>query len=297
MSFPSPTSPSLRFGAFELDVSSGQLRKAGTLIKLQPQPFQLLLFLAERAGTVVTREEIRRYLWSDATFVDFEHGINFSINQIRSALADSADKPRYIETLPRRGYRFIAKVAHETPTTDVPIVQASSAPDDAVAIRGNGANSSSSLGPTVPVLHELTGKTGWRRGSVLAVVATAIAVLAFAGFAFNRGVFRRPRISFENLQISKLTDDGKAEQLAISPDGRYVAYAVRDAAESGLRVRQVNTRGDVQILLPDEDRERFLGLTFSPDANYIYYVQSSKAIASYNYLYKAHWDESSSDPD
>jgi len=106
--------------------------------------------------------------------------------------------------------------------------------------------------------------------------------VGFIGFAIYGEVFRRPRISFENLQMSKLTDDGKAEQLAISPDGRYVAYAVQDAAESGLRVRQVETRSNVQILLPDKDRERFLVLTFSPDGNYIYYVHSSKEIASYN---------------
>ncbi len=106
----SPISPGICFGAFELDAAAGELRKAGTLIKLQPQPFRVLLLLAERAGTVVTREEIQQHLWSEATFVDFEHGINFSINQIRGALADDAEKPRYIETLPRRGYRFIAAV-------------------------------------------------------------------------------------------------------------------------------------------------------------------------------------------
>lgn len=110
MSFPSPTSPSLRFGPFELNAAAGELRKDGILIKLQPQPLRVLLLLAERAGTVVTREEIQRCLWSEATFVDFEHGINFSINQIRGALADNAERPRYIETLPRRGYRFIATV-------------------------------------------------------------------------------------------------------------------------------------------------------------------------------------------
>ena len=110
MTFLAPTSPNLRFGPFELDPAAGELRKAGILIKLQPQPFHVLLLLAERAGKLVTREEIQRCLWSDSTFVDFEHGINLSINQIRGALADSADTPRYIETLPRRGYRFIAPV-------------------------------------------------------------------------------------------------------------------------------------------------------------------------------------------
>jgi Tol biopolymer transport system component/DNA-binding winged helix-turn-helix (wHTH) protein len=110
MSSLAPSSPNLRFGPFELDPAAGELRKAGILVKLQPQPFHLLLLLAERAGTLVTREEIQRCLWSESTFVDFEHGINFSINQIRGALADNSEKPRYIETLPRRGYRFIAAV-------------------------------------------------------------------------------------------------------------------------------------------------------------------------------------------
>jgi len=113
MSSIAPTSPNPRFGPFELDVVAGELRKAGILIKLQPQPFRVLLLLVNRAGTVVTREDIKRDLWSDSTFVDFEHGINFVINQIRTALADNADSPRYIETLPRRGYRFIAQVEHE----------------------------------------------------------------------------------------------------------------------------------------------------------------------------------------
>jgi TolB-like protein/DNA-binding winged helix-turn-helix (wHTH) protein/Tfp pilus assembly protein PilF len=110
MAIPSPIPPGICFGPFELNAAAGELRKAGILIKLQPQPLRVLLLLAERAGTVVTREEIQRCLWSESTFVDFEHGINFSINQIRGALADDAEKPKYIETLPRRGYRFIANV-------------------------------------------------------------------------------------------------------------------------------------------------------------------------------------------
>jgi len=99
-----------RFGAFELDAASGELRKSGMPIKLRLQAAQVLLLLAERSGHIVTREEIRERLWSDNTFVDFERGINFCVNQIRAALGDDAENPRYIETLPRRGYRFIAPV-------------------------------------------------------------------------------------------------------------------------------------------------------------------------------------------
>jgi len=110
MASSAPTPTRIRFGAFELDATSGELRRDGILLKLQPQPFRVLLLLIERAGQVVTREEIQRCLWKESTFVDFEHGINFSVNQIRSALADSAEAPRYVETIPRRGYRFIGTV-------------------------------------------------------------------------------------------------------------------------------------------------------------------------------------------
>ncbi len=109
---PDPVAPSqtFRFGAFEADRLSGELRKQGRRIKLQDQPFQILLVLLERPGHVVTREELRLKLWPGDTFVDFDHGLNNGINRLREALSDSADAPRFIETLPRRGYRFIADV-------------------------------------------------------------------------------------------------------------------------------------------------------------------------------------------
>ena len=99
-----------RFGTFEADGASGELRRQGLRIKLKAQPFQLLLLLLERSGQVVTREEISRTLWPEGTFVDFDHGVNSAINRIREALGDSAGNPRFIETLARRGYRFIAPV-------------------------------------------------------------------------------------------------------------------------------------------------------------------------------------------
>lgn len=100
----------LRFGVFELDLKGGQLRKAGVLLRLQPQPFKVLALLASHAGEVVTREEIQQQIWGNDTFVDFERGLNFCIKQIRATLGDDAETPRYIETLPRRGYRLIASV-------------------------------------------------------------------------------------------------------------------------------------------------------------------------------------------
>ena len=100
----------IRFGEFELELRSGELRKDGTPVKLQPQPLKVLALLVANAGRLVTREEIQRAVWDGETFVDFEHGLNFCIKQIRTALGDNAQAPLYIETLPRRGYRFIAPI-------------------------------------------------------------------------------------------------------------------------------------------------------------------------------------------
>src|SRR5258708_3215438 len=100
----------LRFGVFEVDVRAGELRKKGVRIKLQDQPFQVLAVLLQHPGEVVTREELRSQNWPADTFVDFDNGLNTAINKLREALGDSADSPRFIETLPRRGYRFIASV-------------------------------------------------------------------------------------------------------------------------------------------------------------------------------------------
>jgi Tol biopolymer transport system component/DNA-binding winged helix-turn-helix (wHTH) protein len=108
MASPAHSPSVIRFGAFELDPAHATLRKAGISVKLHPQPFRVLSLLAECPGQIVTREQIQRCLWGDNTFVDFEGGINFCVKQIRAALGDDPEKPRYIETLHRRGYRFIA---------------------------------------------------------------------------------------------------------------------------------------------------------------------------------------------
>src|SRR5712671_936097 len=100
----------IRFGAFDVDLRLGQLHKHGIRLKLQDQPFQVLALLLERPGDLVTREEFRQKLWPADTFVDFDTGLNSAIKKLRDVLGDSAGEPRYIETLPRRGYRLIAPV-------------------------------------------------------------------------------------------------------------------------------------------------------------------------------------------
>jgi len=100
----------VRFGVFEADLEARELRKQGRRLRLQGQPFSLLVFLLERAGNVVTREELREKLWPADTFVDFDHSLNTAVNKIREVLGDSASSPRFVETLARRGYRFLGEV-------------------------------------------------------------------------------------------------------------------------------------------------------------------------------------------
>lgn len=107
----------VRFGVFEVDFDAGELRKNGARIRLQEQPFQVLAVLLERAGQVVTREELRQKIWPADTFVDFDHSLNTAVNKIREALGDSASSPRFVETLARRGYRFIAPFNGSASTT------------------------------------------------------------------------------------------------------------------------------------------------------------------------------------
>ena len=107
---PAPARRPLRFGSFELDLLSGELRKAGVLVGLQDQSLKVLVELLARPGDLVTREQLRQRLWPDRDVCRFEHGLNAVINRLRETLGDSADSPRFIQTVPRRGYRFIASV-------------------------------------------------------------------------------------------------------------------------------------------------------------------------------------------
>src|SRR5271154_3313726 len=105
----------LRFDSFELDVRAGELRKRGVRLRLQGQPLQVLAALLKHAGDVVTREELRALIWTTDTFVDFDHSLHNAVARLREVLGDSAERPRYIETLPRRGYRFIGQVEEVAP--------------------------------------------------------------------------------------------------------------------------------------------------------------------------------------
>src|SRR5467141_338843 len=110
MATPSGSSTRVRFGSFQLDLSTGELRRDGTSLKLQPQPAKVLVVLVSRAGEMVTRQDLAQQVWGSETFVDYEQGLNFAIRHIRAVLKDDAGNPRLLETVPKRGYRFIGVI-------------------------------------------------------------------------------------------------------------------------------------------------------------------------------------------
>jgi len=142
MPVPAPSarqSRTARFGVFEADLTARELRKQDLKVRLQDQPFAVLAFLLERAGTIVSREELRTHLWPADTFVDFDHSLNTAVNKLREVLGDSASSPRFIETLARRGYRFIAEVQWRGDSiglADIPAAAVTSATDLPAANRG-----------------------------------------------------------------------------------------------------------------------------------------------------------------
>ena len=151
----------VRFGTFEADLATRELRKSGVRIKLQGQPFEILVMLLERSGELVTREELQQRLWPTDTFVDFDHGVNAAINRLREALGDSAENPRFVETIPRRGYRFVAPVESQTAAPGPSIVPT---PDP---------NPESH-----PRATEATSRSAGRRRLVWAAVVVVLVVLA-----------------------------------------------------------------------------------------------------------------------
>lgn len=168
-----PTARLLRFGAFELDIEADRLLRNGRSVRLQPQPFRLLCLLAGQAGRVVTREDIRDALWTSDTFVDFEQGVNFAIKQVREALGEDADHAIYIQTIPKRGYKFVAPV-------EVVGAQPGQAPPQA---RTDGALHKL-LWTNIAELRIAEDRRKKRRRVLLIGLSATIAVAAIAMFVF-----------------------------------------------------------------------------------------------------------------
>ncbi len=273
MSLPAESQPLIRFGDFLLDCETAELRRNGNKSSLQGQPLQILVVLLENPGRLVTREELKKKLWPSDTFVDFDQSLNRAVNRLREALGDSAENPRYVETLPRRGYRFIAPVAKD---------QSREGAQSPKVYQWPSAHESPACDLEVVVpLKVLPATKSWPFRKLFVVIV--LVVLAVGGFFLRQRLPQKHSISVENLEITKVTDNRKVSSVAISPDGHYVAYVTFLGDKQELRLRQVASSSDVQVLPPDLGN--FVGLTFSPDGNYIYFVRSDRNDLSFRYLY------------
>jgi Tol biopolymer transport system component/DNA-binding winged helix-turn-helix (wHTH) protein len=213
----------IRFGPFALDPTSRELRKRGRLIRLQPQQFAVLLLLTERAGQIVSREEIHQHIWGDDTFVDFERGINFSINQIRTALGDDADKPRYVETIPRRGYRFIAPIENEEPRrAEASASERPLAGERTTTAEQNQADASPDVNAA---LAAAPARPSFAKPIVIGLSLLAILVAGLLGYRVLSNRTEHRLAGFPNMRITQLTSlPGSYWNPVFSPDGRQIAY-------------------------------------------------------------------------
>ena len=249
---------SLSFGLFSVDIASGALYRNRHKVALQEKPFRILAMLLEHPGQLVTRDEIRKQLWPDGTFVDFNEGIDTALKKLRYALGDSAQNPTFILTIPRRGYRFIAPVS-------------------------NGGGNVPPLLEAEPPLPPTTTSSPVPTTSRKYLVAFVVIALMFAaGYVFFRRASHPRDLDLRRVQMTKLTDNGQIQAIAISPDGRYVAYARGDEIRQSLWLREIAARTDQQILT---EGPGFHGLTFSPDGNSVYVVRSDANDPSFKYLY------------
>jgi Tol biopolymer transport system component/DNA-binding winged helix-turn-helix (wHTH) protein len=236
MGMPVNTPRAWRFGVFELDAPSGELRRNGSAVKLREQPASILLLLLEHAGQMVTREQLRQHLWPSDTFVDFDHSLNSAVMKLREALGDSADKPLYIETIPRKGYRFIAPVSQPDTQNGGRSSPLTAGSEPAVSNTREQSNSSIEVPSNTPDEKQGSRRLLSRKVAVLIVcVVTAIGIAALMRSASLRSAFqfgRPPKPSSDepnrmpsNLRSSILTSaPGDARSPSFSPDGRQIAF-------------------------------------------------------------------------
>jgi len=211
----------IRFGQFDFDPGDGALWREGRSVRLQPQPARVLALLASRAGEIVTRDELRREVWGEGTFVDFERGLNFCVAQIRSALGDSAESPRYVETLPRRGYRFIAPVT-------------------AVPGSNGGQPSLETREPETPLPPPRPATSSARGPNLFSAIAIVIAVAAAAWLVRE--------LRHEPVPIAVVPFDNETGLAA----GEDIARGVADATVARLatpeRLSQLSVIGNAAVL-------------------------------------------------
>ena len=259
------------FGPYTLDLRSGELRKFGVRVKMGEQPLQILLMLLESPGEMVSREELRAKLWTDDTFVDFDHGLNSAVQRLRDCLSDTAEKPLWVETIPRRGYRFVGKIEWSNG-----VRPPETAPDGDTAAATYDAS---------PKPNGTTTTQTARRKKITLVAALAASVAALAAAAL--GIYwlqnaRRPA-PFATFTITKVTNNGKTIATAISPDGKYLLSVRDEDGKQSMWLRHLQTNSEAQVIAPAV--AFYQSLVFSPDGSYFYFLKAFDAAhTSYNIL-------------
>ncbi|HEY6388276.1 MAG TPA: winged helix-turn-helix domain-containing protein [Candidatus Acidoferrum sp.] len=235
MPTPSPAGR-FRFGPYELDVSSSELRKSGRRIKIQQQPLKILTLLVENSGEAVSREKLRMLLWPDGLYVDFEHGLNRSVNKLRRALLDTADSPRYIETLPSRGYRFIASV-------EPPSIPLSSPATEAASLSTAPANVVSLAPELFDSEHAVTRANAGSRKFIIHSTLAASLVVALVLTSIRFSGLMNPSsgsVSSGNQEISSLVIEKNGaldpieEGFKLHLLGQYETKVMRNSANHGV---------------------------------------------------------------
>jgi DNA-binding winged helix-turn-helix (wHTH) protein len=236
----------VRFGLFEVDLQTGELRKNGRKVPLQGQPFQVCALLLARSGELVTREELRQQIWPEDTFVDFDHALNTAITKIRVALGDDADNPRFIETLPRRGYRFIGSV-------------------EASAER-NGSSTASHEKSESKVDTDISGEQLRKR---VHLPTYSIPVLLAALIVASIFLVLRKSPAPLQRSLTRLTfEDGLQFGATWSPDERFIAYASDRSGKFDIWVQQLSGGDPVQVTHgPGQNWQP----DWSPDGKYLAY--------------------------
>jgi Tol biopolymer transport system component/DNA-binding winged helix-turn-helix (wHTH) protein len=260
------------FGPFRLDVDERLLVRDGRMTPLPPKVFDTLLVLVENSGRVVSKDELMQSLWPD-TFVE-ESNLTQNISQLRRALGDGTAGAQYIETIPKRGYRFVASV-QSLAVNGISEAEAIAVNGHAPAPAADPADQSDgleqTLSPAVEVTTEKLSRKRFVAVATLMAFSAAIVVLALIVASRRAG---KAGTAFQQATLIKLTASGKVFNPAISHDGKFVAYATEDGDLQSLWVRQLASNSSAQIVAPAE--VIFVGVTFSHDDNLIYYVARRK---------------------
>ena len=232
----------IRFGPYELHAASRELYKYGTKVKLRPQPFQVLSILLRRAGDVVTREQLRQELWRSDTFVDFEHSLNTAIKELRGVLNDSATESRFIETLPKLGYRFIFPIENETPAGQSTAI--------AVGVEVQATEQPVLVEPAQVIVTPQARKWTW-----FSLAATAVVVFGMAMAVARMGVFRhsasgaasaalKPRPSIAVLGFKNLSRQPDADWMSVA-----MAEMLGAELASGQQIRVIPSENTARMKL------------------------------------------------